>query len=150
MLVGDIMSKCEAECTEDMPLQNVYELIQNCGQGFAVVVDSEVHRVQIGLVTEHSICKQVVGRGRNVKELAAGNVLDSRVPRIEVDAPVTDCGPLFADGRNKVVLVVNRKREFLGLVFRDAFVRAQEPVPQVHSSALHDAAQHMPNLGWAH
>ena len=150
MLVREIMSKCEAECTEDMPLQNVYELIQNCDQGFAVVVDSEAHRVPIGIVTEHSICEQVIGRGRNPKDLAAGNVLDARVPRIEADAPVTDCGPIFANDRSNVILVVNGKREFLGLVFRDAFVVAEKQSPQVAVPPAVRTTPQIPTFGWAH
>jgi hypothetical protein len=47
-----------------------------------------------------------------------------------------------------VLLVVNGKREFLGLVFRDAFVREQNTVPRVR--AAHGPAPHLQNFGWAH
>lgn len=150
MLVGEIMSKCDAVCTEDVPLRSVYELIQNSGQGFVVVIDSEVHKVPIGLVTEHSICKQVVGRGRSPKNLAAGNVLEARVPRIDADAPITDCGRLFADDRTKVILAVNGKREFLGVVFRESFARAVSSSLQAAAPVLQKQVPQIPTFGWAH
>src|SRR3982751_1359661 len=82
MIIRDIMTECPAECIEDAPLSEVYELIQKCDHGYVVVLDSSAHRVPIGVVSEHSICEQIIGRGRNPKVLRAGSVMDSRIRRI--------------------------------------------------------------------
>jgi predicted transcriptional regulator len=82
MFVSDIMSTCLAECTEDTSLEEVFGLIRKCDHGLVVVVDSVAHRVPIGVVTERSICEQIIGRGRNPRSLAAGSVIDSRIKRV--------------------------------------------------------------------
>mgnify|MGYP003578572430 CR=1 FL=1 len=150
MLVRDIMSRFDAECTEDMTLNGVYELIQKSDHGFVVVIDSEAHRVPIGIVTEHSICKQIIGRGRNPRNLAAGNVLDARVGRIEDTAPVTECARFFDSETNEVIIVVNGKREFRGIVFKDSFVRVQENARQMNAPTAQSAGPQISHFGWAH
>ena len=82
MLVSEIMSKCVAECTEDTALGEVYELIQKCDHGIVVVVDSNVHRVPIGVVTERSICEHVIARNKNPRSLSAGSVMVSTIKSV--------------------------------------------------------------------
>lgn len=68
MLVSETMSSC-AECAEDTPVDGVYELIQKCGHGFVVVSENESQRVPRGLVTENSICEQIIAEGRRLRGL---------------------------------------------------------------------------------
>ncbi|HEV8592401.1 MAG TPA: CBS domain-containing protein, partial [Pyrinomonadaceae bacterium] len=69
MLVREIMSTCIAECTEETPLARVYESMRNCGHGVVVVIESRYHRIPIGVVTEHTICEQIISRQRNPQGL---------------------------------------------------------------------------------
>ena len=88
MLVKEIMSTCIAECTEDMSLERVYHLMQNCGHKVVVVVESKYHRVPIGVVTERTILEQIVGRGRNPKGLRKGARLLRQDVRFAPEAPI--------------------------------------------------------------
>lgn len=123
MLVSDIMSKCVAECTEDMGLEEVFELIQKCDHGLVVVVDSLAHRVPIGVVSERSICEQIIARGRNPKSLSAGSVLDARIKKVretDIVESIGDASELAA------VVVIDNKRRVCGLVAKDAIKGAVE------------------------
>src|SRR3954453_7033167 len=116
MNIRDIMTACPAECTEDAPLSEVYELIQKCDHGFVVVLDSSTHRVPIGVVNEHSICEQIVGRGRNPNGLRAGNVMDWRIRGVRHTSSIDQ----FSGGResqtDSPMLVTNEKGKFVGIV----------------------------------
>jgi predicted transcriptional regulator len=116
MNIRDIMTACPAECTEDAPLSEVYELIQKCDQGFVVVLDSSTHRVPIGVVNEHSICEHIVGRGRNPKGLRAGNVMNSRIRRVFDSSGIDQIGGNVGSEADKPMLVTNEKGKFVGIV----------------------------------
>jgi predicted transcriptional regulator len=118
MIIRDIMSNGVAECTEDASLSEVYDLIQQSESGYAVVLDSSTHRVPIGIVNEHSICQQVVARGRNPKGLHAGNVMNSRIRRVSENTDIAACEGLVETAASEPILVTNEKRQFTGIVDR--------------------------------
>jgi len=109
------MSTCARECTEDTPLKDVYEHIQACEHGFVVVVDSTSHRVPIGIVTEHSICEQIIARGRNAKALFAGSVMSTNVKRVGESAPVANCREVLSNNPD-AILVVDDQRRLSGII----------------------------------
>ena len=118
MFVSEIMSRCVAECTEDMRLEEVFDLIQKCDHGLVVVIDSQAHRVPIGIVNERSICEQIIARGRNPKNLLAGSVMDSRIKKV--------LGTDLAERINETdlaefaaIVVVDDKRQVCGLVAKE-------------------------------
>jgi signal-transduction protein with cAMP-binding, CBS, and nucleotidyltransferase domain len=115
MFVSEIMSTCVAECTEDMRLEEVFELIKKCDHGLVVVVDSHAHRVPIGIVTEHSICEQIIARGRNPKSLSAGSVIDSRIRKVERTDLVEKIIEMRQDDVAAIV-VVDEDRRVCGLI----------------------------------
>ena len=116
MIIRDIMTACPGECTEDAPLSEVYELIQRCDHGYVVVLDSSTHRVPIGVVSEHSICEQIVSRGRNPKVLRAGNVMDSRIRRVFDTSSIDQFSGTPESETDKPMLVTNEKGRFVGIV----------------------------------
>ena len=148
MLVQEIMKSCNAECTEDMPLSQVYEMLQRSEEGFVVVVDSEAHRVPIGVVTEHSICEQVIKRGRNPRDLTAGNVLEAQVLKVNSGSIADGLFSMYDEQRKLPIVVINEKREFCGILTRDAL----EPRSSAASSSGYSrtsGAAELPAFGWA-
>lgn len=118
MFVSEIMSTCVGECTEDMKLEEVFDLIQKCDHGLVVVIDSHAHRVPIGIVNERSICEQIITRGRNPRNLLAGSVMDSRIKKVlKTDLAQsineTDLTEFAA------IVVVDDKRQICGLVAKE-------------------------------
>ena len=114
MFVSEIMSKCVAECTEDAGLAEVFDLICKCEHGLVVVIDSHAHRVPIGVVSDRSICEQIIARGRNPRNLIAGSVIDSRI-RTVVETDLVE-GLDFSENAVSALVVTDRNRQVCGLV----------------------------------
>lgn len=149
MLVREIMSTCIAECTEGTPLARVYEAMQNCGHRTVVVVESKFHRVPIGIVTEHTICEQVIGRGRNPQGLHAANVMTSKIVKVS-DASNIDLCPAVTDHESSVpLIVVNENRDLCGLLPKEVLRVARAETVIHHGTAPEaPAVDNSPLLGW--
>ena len=63
MSVKNMMRTNFVVCTEDMPLEKVFEEMVGADTEHAVVVEGLAHSVPIGVITERDICLQVLGRG---------------------------------------------------------------------------------------
>ena len=155
MLVGEIMSSCIAECTEDTKLEDAFELIQRCDHGLVIVVDSLAHRVPIGVVTERSICERIITHGRNPRSLTAGSVMDSRIKKVLATDPIETIEDVN-HSEVAAIVVVDDARRFCGLVSKEKIAPANQlvnimpepvttrPVPQTSS----DRISEIPAFGW--
>ena len=154
MFVSEIMSRCVTECTEDMGLTEIYDLIRKCEHGLVVVIDSLAHRVPIGVVSERSICEQIIARGRNPRNLIAGSVLDSRIKTVSETDLVE---ALDTDNLNDVaaIIVTNDKRQVSGLMPRTSFASlrsaaaaARPALANKASSPRRTPVREIPVFGW--
>ena len=118
MFISEIMSTCVAECTEDMKLEEVFDLIQKCDHGLVVVIDSHAHRVPIGIVNERSICEQIIARGRNPRNLLAGSVMDSRIKKV-LETDLAECINDTDAAEFAAIVVIDDKRRICGLVTKE-------------------------------
>jgi predicted transcriptional regulator len=155
MIVGDMMSRSIAVCTEDTGLERVYELLRNSEHGVVIVVDSEAHRVPIGVVTERSICEQIIARGRNPRTLAAGSIMESRITKLRESDPVAKLAapqPGVA-----AVIVIDEHRKVCGIVPEDKLSNLPAPIAATQSSNLvfintnqrqTPAIREIPAFGW--
>ena len=154
MLVSDFMSTCTAECTEDTPVEQVYDLMQKCDHGFVIVIDSESHRVPLGLVSEHSICEQIVGKGRKLRGLTAGSVLDGRIKKVPDTATAEECSTLFESTKLAAVVVVNNKGGLCGIIPSSSFdaikAAAHIGLPAAQSHIGSREFSEFPGLRWVH
>lgn len=156
MSISEIMSTCVTECTEDTPLDQVYERIRKCAHGIVVVVDSKVHRVPIAVVSERSICEQLILRGRSPRNMAAVDVMDSRIRTVlETD----DLERIALEERDSLaaIIVTNQRREVCGIVLKSQIPVIQTAVAATHSPGLifvntnvrrSPAAREIPAFGW--
>jgi predicted transcriptional regulator len=139
VFVNEIMSKCVMECTEDAGLEEVYDLIRKCEHGLVVVVDSHAHRVPIGVVSERSICEQIIVRGRNPRNLTAGTVIDSRIKTVREDDLIETIGMDEARSLSAIVVTDSNRQVSGVLALNDlsaarAVTRiptATRPVPEI-------------------
>jgi len=156
MLIKEIMNTDVAECTEDTPLADVYDLIQHGPKNYVVVIDSPQHRVPIGVVNEHTICESLVRQTRTTKVQYASNVMSSNIKRVCENDRVDNCRHLIETDANAIV-VVNERRQFRGVVesadIRSA-LRQNEAVRQrgpIFASVLGQAipaSVEIPAFGW--
>ena len=113
MLIKEIMDTNVDECTEDTPLNEVYELIQQSSKDYVIVIDSNQHRVPIGFINEHTICENLIKRTRNTKGLYAASVMSSKIKRVSENQAVEEHNEL---GEFDAIVVVNERRQFQGIV----------------------------------
>jgi CBS domain-containing protein len=116
MFVRDIMNQCAVVCTEDMSLEKVYKLMQENTCDHVIVVENYAHRTPIGIITEHDICLQVVGRGRNPRGLSAANVMNTNITRALATLTLTDCILLMQEAEAKQAFVVDENGTLHGTV----------------------------------
>jgi CBS domain-containing protein len=116
MFVRDIMNQCAVVCTEDMSLEKVYKLMQENNCDHVIVVENYAHRTPIGIITEHDICLQVVGRGRNPRGLTAANVMNTNITRALATLTLTDCILLMQEKDAKQAFVVDENGTLHGTV----------------------------------
>jgi predicted transcriptional regulator len=101
-------------CTEDVHLDQVYEMLCRSGERIVIVVDSNAHQVPIGVVTDRSICDQVLGRRRDPRGLTAANVLDSKIKKLRrANIMASSIEPI--ESGSQPVIVVDRDRKVVGL-----------------------------------
>lgn len=114
MVVGEHTIIDLPVCTEDTQLEQVYEMLCGSDERIVIVVDSNAHQVPIGIITDRSICDQVVGRRRDPRGLTAANVLDSKIRKLRRADILTSPIELIDLG-SQPVIVVDRDRKVVGL-----------------------------------
>lgn len=114
MFAKDIMNKNSIVCTEEMPLMQVYQLMQDNGCEFVSVVENYAHKNPIGVVTEHDICLQVIGKGRSPRGLTAANVMNTEIIKILETSTLAYCSDLIDGSRTKRLLVVDENGALCG------------------------------------
>ena len=114
MFVKDIMSRNSIVCTEDTPLAEVYQIMQETGCDYAAVVESRAHRTPIGIITEHDICFQIIAKGRDPRGLTAANVMNTNVVKALYTASLTDCSEMMSINQAKRAFIVDENGMFCG------------------------------------
>jgi predicted transcriptional regulator len=120
-------------CTEDMPLEKVFEKMTAQNTDHAVVVEGLAHSVPIGLITEHDICAQVVGRGRSPRGLTAANVMGTNLPKVSSDSHSLDLDMLPSGAR--VVCVVDGDGAICGTISASEFGSSAPRAAETAASA---------------
>ncbi len=127
MLLRDIMNVKNVVCTESTPLEQVFELMQRSRDGFATVVENRVHQKPIGIITEHDICVQIVGKSRNPRGMAAANVMNTKIVKASHDANVADLAKFSGKKGMTAIMVVDNEGILCGTVSAEELSR---PWPQ--------------------
>ncbi|HMJ08116.1 MAG TPA: CBS domain-containing protein [Pyrinomonadaceae bacterium] len=111
MTANDLMTTNFVVCTEDLPLIRVFEQMDIAGVEHAVVVESLAHSMPIGLITEHDICEQVIGRARNPRGMTAANVMNTNVKRVNRDIGTDELARVEG---TKIVCVIDENGKLCG------------------------------------
>ena len=112
------MNQNVAICTEDMPLEQVFELIDEGAAHHVCVVESYAHRKPIGLITEHDICLQIIGRRRSPRGLTAANVMNTRLVKTDANQSLSECAKLFDGCDSKAMCIVDESGVLSGTIRR--------------------------------
>ena len=113
MLVGELTIKFPPVCKEHTSLEQLYGLLDGSPDRLVVVIDGDAHRVPIGVITERSICEQMILRKRDPRDLTAANVLDCEITKVEAGRDIRDVPRAF--GTRKPVIVIDSDHRYLGI-----------------------------------
>src|SRR5688572_6187972 len=156
MTIGELMSTCVVECMEDTSIEEAYELLGKCDHRMVVVIDSRAHRRPIGVVTDRSICEQVIGRGRNPRSLAAGSAMETRILQVLENEPIERIAIANPD-EIAAIVVVNDRRQVCGVVPKHRLAAPDQSVATTNSSSrivvrtaprVSPAIREIPGFGW--
>lgn len=131
MFVRDIMNENSVVCTEDTTLAKIYELMMKNDCEYVTVVESRAHRIPIGTITEHDICRQLIERGRNPRDMTAANVMNTNILKIAESLTFSECLNLMQTKQAKRVFIVDEDGMFRGTLTR---IEAES----LKSKELHD------------
>lgn len=116
MFARDIMNKDVVMCTGEIPLSKVYELMQDKECEFVSVVEDYAHKNPIGVITEHDICLNIIGKERNPRGLLAASVMNSKVVRVSEVSSINHCVNLLDGDKRRILLVVDENGSFCGTI----------------------------------
>lgn len=116
MFAKDIMNKCSVICTGEMPLMQVYQSMQENECEFITVVEDYAHKNPIGVVTEHEICFQIIGKNRNPRGMTAASVMNTAIIKAPETSTLSYCSDLFAGSESKRLFVVDENGALCGVL----------------------------------
>ncbi len=119
MSLKSIMNRNVAVCTEDMPLEQVYNLMREGSFDHVCVVENHAHQKPIGLITERDICFQILGKGRNPRGLTAANVMNTRIIKADAGLSISECTELIANCSTKTLCIVDNNGVLCGTINRN-------------------------------
>lgn len=119
MQIGDVLKSDCVICTEETPLNTVFELMLQNKCDCIAVVESFAHKVPLGLITERDICMQLVKKHRDPRWLTAANVMNANVSKFENTKNVEACLSLMQKQDSDYSFVIDKKGMFCGTVKRD-------------------------------
>lgn len=118
MRVGDMVKDDCLVCTEETSLKKVFDLMLENKCGCIAVVESDAHKVPLGLVTEHEICLQLVKNQRDPRWLTAANVMNADIAKIKKTADTASCLKLMQRENIEQIFVVDDMGMLCGMLER--------------------------------
>ena len=138
MSITDLIKTNYVVCTEETPLQKVFERMDAAGAEHAVVVEGLAHSIPIGVITEHDICAQILGRGRNPRGMTAANVMNTNIAKIKARAGSVDLASV--GGTPRIICVVDDNGALCGTVSPRQI--DAEPIRSAETSSSPAAVRH--------
>jgi len=114
MFIREIMNINTVMCTEDMPLIEVYQLMLENNTDFIPVIDGNTHKIPIGIITEHDICLITISKGRNPRNLTAGEVMNTGITKAINNLTLAECSDLLEYSKTKKILVIDKDGALCG------------------------------------
>lgn len=137
MLLSEIIGNDTVVCTEEMPLEEVFSLMDRRSADHVVVIESYSHRKPIGMVTEHDICMHIIGRGRDPRGLTAANVMNTQILRARASDSLAECREMFDRTGFRMLCVVNENGSLDGTVnlaeFESELEKVRTALPENHT-----------------
>ena len=116
MQVKEMMTPDPACCTSDTPLTEVARIMVDCDCGEIPIVESNLSKLPIGVVTDRDIVCRTVANGLNPLDLTAGDCMTKPIVTATPDMSLEECCILMEGNQIRRLPVVNDRGACVGLI----------------------------------
>ena len=135
MRIKHIMTRAPRCCLPSDPASKAASIMREEHAGAVPVVDSEMTRRVIGIVTDRDLCMNVVAEGRDPSTTAVGDCMTGRVVTCSPNDAVEKVTELMRENQIRRVPVVSEGAELQGIVsLGDVVERATLKPMQTHDT----------------
>ncbi len=128
MLAKQVSRDREIFCTAEMPLVEVFNKMTELGCACMPVVESPAHKNIIGTITEHDICRKIIGGGLNPQRVSAGRVMNGDFTTVSGEATIEECSALLKITGAERIIVVDENKAFSGILTEQEVAPQKNPV----------------------
>lgn len=123
MLIREILPKNPILCTADAPLPEVVRLMMENNCPCVPIVESNVHKNPIGVVTEHDICLKSIAVGINPLRVTAGRVMNGYFETVSPETDLKECFSLMKKKNLRYLIIADENNVCCGTVNYDDVAR---------------------------
>ena len=137
MRIEEAVKNDSVICTEEMPLNKVFNLMLERNCDCVAVVESFAHKVPLGLITERDICLQLIKKNRDPRWLTAANVMNSNVSRFKKTSNLEKCLSSMQKQKTDHSFVIDNNGMFCGMIDRkelEAFEKRSETAQSIYET----------------
>lgn len=128
MDVREIMTLDPVFCLPSDSVVRAAELMKKGNFGAVPVVESEISKKIVGIITDRDLALKVVAEGKNPETIMVENVMSKAVHFIYIDDEVEKALSLMADQQVRRVPVVDAEERLVGIIAQaDVATRLDQP-----------------------
>lgn len=116
MKVSEIMTKNPVSCLSETSLQEVAQMMSEHDCGCIPVIENKENKRPVGTITDRDITIRALARGKNPLNLTVGDIMTDHPVAISEDTSFDECYRTMEKNQIRRILVVNEKRECVGIV----------------------------------
>ena len=130
MQVQEIMTRSPAFCYPESTLQEVANIMVHKNCGIVPIVETSVHMVPLGVITDRDITCRTVALGKDPLEMTAREVMSAKPLTVSPTDSMRRCEELMEQNDVRRMLVVDQEGKCVGIVAQ-ADIARNAPVSEV-------------------
>jgi CBS domain-containing protein len=135
MRAKHVMTKNPSSCAPSDSAQHVARIMRDQDAGIVPVIDNELSRKVVGVVTDRDLCMNIVAEGRPPHAVSVEECMTTKVVICSPNDSIDKATELMRDNQIRRVTVVNESGQLLGIVaLADVVERADVKTTQTHET----------------
>ena len=141
MIVKEIMTTSPACCLPSDSSSRAARIMKDMDTGVVPVIEDEIGRKVIGVVTDRDLCLEVVAEAKDPERVQVRDCMGRAVVCCTEDEDVEKAVDLMRDNQVRRILVVDRKGTIQGIVSLGDVMNRMEASPAKTKEALKNISQ---------
>lgn len=135
MRAKHVMTKDPSSCVPSDSAQHAARIMRDQDAGIVPVIDNELSRKVVGVVTDRDLCMNIVAEGRPPHAVNVAECMTTKVVICSPNDSIDKATELMRDNLIRRVPVVNESGQLLGIVaLADVVERADVKTTQTHET----------------